>query len=101
MGTVAYCADRRMYQHFDEEDVSRDYLQLLRRGSVTRRLALKEHGAWRRAIGQKARADELTIRTWSRGDDRPATVYAVLPDWTLPAAERERLWQRLAWLRED
>jgi hypothetical protein len=89
-----------MYEHFDEEDVTRDYLQLLRRGSVVRRLALKEHAAWRGAIREKAQADELKIRTWSR-DDRPATVYAVLPDWTLPEEERQKLWQRLAWLRED
>jgi hypothetical protein len=89
-----------MFQHFDEADVSSDYLQLLRRGSVVRRLAIGEHAAWRKAIRQKARADELKIRTWSR-HDRPATVYAVLPDWTLSAEERRKLWQRLAWLRED
>jgi hypothetical protein len=89
-----------MYEQLDAEDVSRDYLHLLRRGSVVRRLALKEHAAWRQAIREKARADELRIRTWSR-DTRPATVYAVLPDWTLSPDERQKLWQRLAWLRED
>jgi hypothetical protein len=88
-----------MYQRFDDEDVAEDYLALLRRGSVTRRLATSEHGAWRRAIRAKARADELRVRTWSR-DGRPATVWAVLPNWSLTSAERELLLQRLSWQRD-
>jgi hypothetical protein len=89
-----------VYEQFDEEDVAGDYLQLLRRGSVMRRLAPREHPAWRRALRTKARTDELKIRTWSR-EERPATVWAVLPDWTLTAAEREKLVRRLSWQRED
>ena len=89
-----------VYERFDEADVNEDYRLLLRRGSVMRRLALAEHEAWRRAIRSKARADELRIRTWSRGG-RPATVWATLPDWSLTGDERERLRRRLAWLRED
>ena len=89
-----------MYQQFDEQDVAQDYLQLLRRGSVVRRLTVSEHGAWRSAIRTKARADELKVRTWSR-DERPATVLAVLQDWTLTPEARALLAQRLAWLRED
>ena len=89
-----------MYQQFDEQDIAQDYQQLLRRGSVVRRLTLEEHGAWRRAIRAKARADELNVRTWSR-DEKPATVLAVLRDWTLTPGERERLAQRMAWRREE
>ncbi len=89
-----------MYERVDEGELAADYLQLLRRGSVMRRLALGEHGAWRQAIRGKARADELRIRTWSRGG-RPATVWAVLPDWTLTRAERESLARRISWQRED
>jgi hypothetical protein len=89
-----------MYAGFDNADVAADYLQLLRRGSVMRRLAQSEHVGWRRAIRSRARSDELTIRTWSR-DGRPATVWAVLPDWSLTRAEREQLARRLAWLRES
>lgn len=88
-----------MYEHFDEDDIGQDYLLLLRRGSVMRRLALKEHAAWRRAIRAKARADELTIRTWSR-DGAPATVWATLPDWSLTREEYELLRQRLSWQRD-
>ncbi len=88
-----------MYERFDDDDVAHDYLQLLRRGSVVRRLALAEHGAWRRAIRAKARTDELKVRTWSRGG-APATVWAVLPDWSLTRDERELLLQRLGW-RDD
>lgn len=76
-----------------------DYLQLLRRGSVTRRLASPQHAAWRRALRSKARADGLRIRTWA--SERKAQVWAVLPDWTLTREERERLARRLEWLRED
>jgi hypothetical protein len=83
----------------DEGLIGRDYQQLLRRGSVMRRLAPTRHDAWRAAIRAKARADELRIRTWSGGGG-PATVYAVLPDWSLTLEERARLHQRLAW-RED
>jgi hypothetical protein len=89
-----------MYERFDEQDAGADYLQLLRRGSVMRRLALAEHPAWRRAMRTKARTDDLRIRTWSR-DGAPATVWAVLPDWSLTREERERLLQRLTWQRED
>jgi len=89
-----------VYGRFDERDVAADYLQLLRRGSVTRRLALPQHPLWRRQIRARARADELRVRTWSRAE-APATVWAVLRDWTLTPAERERLRLRLAWLRED
>ena len=89
-----------MYARFDDADVARDYLELLRRGSVMRRLARSEHPAWWRAIRATARTDELRIRTWSRGG-RPATVWAVLPDWTLTRAERDALVQRLAWQRES
>jgi phosphatidylserine/phosphatidylglycerophosphate/cardiolipin synthase-like enzyme len=88
------------YQQFDEQDIAQDYLQLLQRGSVVRRLAISEHSAWRSAIRAKARTDELKLRTWSR-DGRPATVWAVLPDWRLTPEGRERLAERLAWQRED
>jgi hypothetical protein len=89
-----------VYERFDESDVAEDYRALLRRGSVMRRLALAEHGAWRRAIRARARADELRIRTWSRGG-APATVWATLPDWSLTEEERRRMHQRLSWQRED
>lgn len=89
-----------MYERFDETDVHADYLQLLRRGSVMRRLAQAQHSAWRHAMRTKARADDLRIRTWSR-DTTPAEVWAVLPDWSLTRDERERLARRLEWLRED
>ena len=89
-----------MYDRFDEADVAADYLQLLRRGSVMRRLAPSEHEGWRRAVRTKARADDLRIRTWSRMTV-PAEVWAVLPDWSLTTDERAKLAQRLAWLRED
>jgi hypothetical protein len=90
-----------MYQRLDHGDVADDYLALLRRGSVVRRLALDEHPAWRRAIREKAHTDELRVRTWSR-DGAPATVWAVLPDWSLTREEREKLAQRLSWQqRED
>jgi hypothetical protein len=89
-----------VYDRFDAGDVGDDYRMLLRRGSVMRRLALSEHAAWRQAIRTRARADELRIRTWSRGG-APATVWATLPDWSLTRDERARLAQRLAWQRED
>ena len=89
-----------MYERFDDEDVARDYLTLLRRGSVQRRLAPAAHAAWRRAIRSKAGSDELRVRTWSR-DGPPATVWAVLRDWRLTQDERERLRRRLSWQRED
>jgi hypothetical protein len=88
------------YQQFDEQDLAQDYLQLLQRGSVVRRLAVSEHIAWRNAIRAKARTDELKLRTWSR-DGRPATVWAVLPAWRLTPEGRARLAERLAWQRED
>jgi hypothetical protein len=89
-----------VYADFDADDVARDYLQLLRRGSVMRRLAPAQHEAWRRAIRASARNDELRIRTWSRGG-RPATVWATLPDWSLTREERELLSRRLEWQRES
>jgi hypothetical protein len=89
-----------MCERFDADDLAADYLQLLRCGSVMRRLAPGGHGAWRRAIRAKARADEFRIRTWSHGG-KPATVWAVLPDWTLTREEREALLRRLSWQRED
>jgi hypothetical protein len=89
-----------MYERFDDADLARDYHELLRRGSVMRRLAPAQHPAWRREIRTKARSDELRVRTWSRAG-RPATVWAVLPDWSLTRAEREQLTRRLAWLRES
>jgi hypothetical protein len=95
-----YSAVTAMYQRFDEQDVAQDYVQLLRRGSVVRRLVLAEHGAWRRAIRAKAQTDELRVRTWSR-DEQPATVWAVLRDWTLTPEGRRRLAERLEWQRED
>jgi hypothetical protein len=90
---------RSVYTHFDADDVARDYVDLLRRGSVMRRLAPAQHAAWRRAIRANARSDELRVRTWSRGG-RPATVWATLPDWTLTREERELLTRRLEWQRE-
>ena len=89
-----------MYERFDETDVGDDYLALLRRGSVMRRLAPAQHAAWRAAIGAKARTDELRVRTWSR-DGKSATVWAVLPDWTLTRDEHEGMVRRLSWQRED
>jgi hypothetical protein len=89
-----------MYRSFDAEDVAADYLQLLRRGSVMRRLALAEHDGWRRAIRTTARSDEIHVRTWSR-PGTPAEVWAVLPDWSLARADFEQLQRRLTWLRED
>jgi hypothetical protein len=79
--------------------VGRDYQQLLRRGSVMRRLAAADHPAWRRAIRAKARTDDLKVRTWSRPEQ--ALVYALLPDWAPSPEERRLLATRLAWLRED
>jgi hypothetical protein len=89
-----------LYERFDDADVTEDYRLLLRRGSVMRRLAAGEHRGWRQAMRTRAHADELRIRTWSR-DGQPATVWAVLPDWSLTHDEREGLLQRLAWKRED
>ncbi|MEI8105881.1 MAG: hypothetical protein WCH31_08590 [Actinomycetes bacterium] len=89
-----------MYAHLDDEDVAADYLHLLRRGSVTRRLAPSEHLDWRRAIRARARADELRVKTWSRGGD-PPTVWAVLRDWSLTRTEHERLRRRIDWWTEE
>jgi hypothetical protein len=89
-----------VYERFDEADVAADYRQLLRRGSVMRRLATAQHAAWRKAIRATAAADEHRVRTWSRPGP-PAEVWAVLPGWTLTRNEQEDLHQRLAWLRED
>ena len=83
----------------DDRIATGDYLQLLRRGSVTRRLAASQHAGWRQALRAKARADDLRIRTWA--NEGGAQVWAVLPDWTLTREERERLARRLEWLRED
>jgi hypothetical protein len=89
-----------MYERFDDSELTQDYLLLLRRGSVMRRLAPTEHPGWRQAIRAKAHADEIRVRTWSR-DGQPATVWAVLPDWSLTEHERAALSQRLTWKQED
>ncbi|HEX4521453.1 MAG TPA: hypothetical protein VH063_17905 [Gaiellaceae bacterium] len=89
-----------MYGSFDAADIAADYRDLLRRGSVMRRLAPAQHPAWRKAIRASARADDHRVRTWSR-DASPAEVWAVLPDWTLTSEERRRLADRLNWIRED
>jgi hypothetical protein len=81
------------------EIAAADYGQLLRRGSVTRRLHGRDHDAWKQAIGSQASADELRVRTWSRND--PPSVWAVLEDWSPTREERERLYQRMTWQRED
>jgi len=86
-------------ERFDEEVAARDYRQLLTRGSVMRRLAPARHAAWRKAIRAAARADELTVRTWSRAG--APEVWAVLQGWSLTPEERRRLAVRLDWLRED
>jgi hypothetical protein len=82
-----------------DEIAAADYRQLLRRGSVSRRLPGRDHEAWKRAVHAQARADELKLRTWSRDD--PPSVWAVLEDWSPTREERERLYQRMAWQRED
>ncbi len=89
-----------MYSSLDEHEVASDYLQLLRRGSVMRRLALAQHTPWERAIRARARADMLAVRTWSRAGS-PASVWAVLQDWSPTWEERVRLERRLSWLREE
>ncbi len=89
-----------MYGSFEDADIASDYRDLLRRGSVMRRLAPAQHAAWRKAIRAAALADEHRVRTWSRGS-RPAEVWAVLPDWTLTLEERRALARRLGWIRED
>lgn len=89
-----------MYARFDDEDVAADYRRLLQRGSVMRRLALGQHERWRQAIRSRAGADHLRVRTWSRAET-PATVWALLPDWSLTFEEHARLARRLQWLRED
>jgi hypothetical protein len=83
----------------DDDVLARDYLRLLRRGSVMRKLAPAHHREWRRALRARAAADSMRIRTGSRAPG--AEVWAVLPDWTLTREEREQLAQRLEWLRED
>ncbi|HEY3922147.1 MAG TPA: hypothetical protein VGL76_08545 [Gaiellaceae bacterium] len=83
----------------DDDVLARDYLRLLRRGSVMRKLAPVRHREWRRALRARAAADAIRIRTGSRPAE--SEVWAVLPDWSLTQSERERLAQRLAWLRED
>jgi hypothetical protein len=88
-----------VYERFEDEDVAADYRHLLQRGSVMRRLSRAQHDAWRRAIRVKAHTDELRVRTWSRAG-APDTVWAVLPDWTLTAEERETLARRIAWQRD-
>ena len=89
-----------VYSHFDAEDIAEDYRQLLRRASVTRRLALDQHAAWEFEIRAKAAADELKIRTWSR-DGAPATVWAVLPDWSPTYDELVSFNRRISWLQEE
>lgn len=89
-----------MYGKLHDDEVAADYRQLLRRGSVTRKLAVAQHPLWRSAIRARARGDELRVRTWSR-EAHPATVWAVLSDWSLNPAERAELGRRVAWLREE
>jgi hypothetical protein len=89
-----------VYASFDHDDVAADYRVLLRRGSVTRKLALAQHDAWRRAISEEAENDGFPIRTWSQAGS-PAAVWAVLPDWRLTFEERAALEQRRSWLQED
>jgi hypothetical protein len=89
-----------MYERFDDVDLTEDYVELLRRGSVRRRLALTQHSAWRQAIRERAGADSLRVRTWSR-DERPAIVWAVLPDWSLTPEERASHAERQNWLVRD
>ncbi len=89
-----------MYESFAQDDVAEDYRLLLRRGSVMRRLAAAQHASWRKAMRRAAAVDRHRIRTWSRSG-RPAEVWAVLPDWSLTADERQRLQRRLSWLGED
>jgi len=89
-----------VYGKLQDDEVAWDYLQLLRRGSVTRKLAVAQHPLWRRGIRAKARGDELRVRTWSR-EQHPATVWAVLSDWSLNPEERAELQRRVRWLRED
>jgi hypothetical protein len=89
-----------MFARLEEHDVVADYLQLLRRGSVTRSLAVAEHPRWEGAIRARTHADGLSVRTWSRAGP-PANVWAVLRDFAPTRKERERLRTRLAWLRED
>jgi hypothetical protein len=89
-----------VFDSFDDADVAADYRQLLRRGSVVRRLAPDQHQAWRRAIRKTASADEHRVRTWSRPGP-PGEVWAVLRDWSLTPEERKALHRRLGWLRED
>lgn len=89
-----------MHGRFDGRDVAGDYRELLRRGSVMRRLAVQRHAAWQEAMKASATADDHRIRTWSRKGP-PPEVWATLPDWSLTRDEHERLQQRLDWLRED
>jgi hypothetical protein len=89
-----------VYARFEDNDLAADYLELLRRGSITRRLALDQHASWESAIRARTDADGLRVRIWSRTGP-PASVWAVLQDWSLTREERERLRLRLAWLRED
>jgi hypothetical protein len=89
-----------VYARFDDEDVAADYRRLLQRGSVMRRLALAQHEPWQQAIRGRAGGDHLRVRTWSRAE-MPATVWALLPDWSPTFEERARLARRLQWLRED
>jgi hypothetical protein len=89
-----------VYGRFEEHEAVSDYRQLLRRGSVMRRLAVSQHSLWRQEITARARIDQLRVRTWSRGD-QPGTVWAVLQDWSLTREEHEHFQQRRAWLRED
>lgn len=83
----------------DDDVPARDYRRLLQRGSVLRKLAPARHQEWRSALRARAAADSLRIRTGSRAPE--AEVWAVLRDWSLTREERERLADRLRWLRED
>ncbi len=67
---------------------------------MTRALAAAEHPRWEAAIRARTDADGLSVRIWSRSGP-PANVWAVLRDFAPTREERERLRERLAWLRED
>ena len=54
-----------MFDGFDDDDVTADYQQMLRVGTVGRELTPPEHPRWRAAMRAKARSDRLRIRTRS------------------------------------
>lgn len=64
-----------------------DYEELLRRGSVSRRV--DDVGGWRATMRAKARQDRLEVRTGVAARDAQV-AWALLPNWTL-TEEEERL----------